>query len=102
MKYEPKTAIEMLLDAWKDGHEQKMKDCLRERTRGDLIDSIYFKGDFSGEHRVTVYPANRDDYYVELPIYGDLSWEELVDAIEEAWYSDPEDIVAGKYKFKKV
>lgn len=101
-KYTNEQAIEMMLEAWQDEQEESMRKFLRERTRGDLVDSIFFHYNWDeGEYYVHVYPSDESEYHVELPIYKEFSRKELINLIEEAWYSDPEEDTVGGYEFQK-
>ena len=67
------------------------------------MDSIYFGRDDEDNPIVTVYA---DDYCIRLPRYGNFTEKELAEAIENAWYSDPEGdtiTLGGKvYYFQKT
>jgi len=99
-------AATYILETWRD--DMPMDACrnfLQSQVDPDFVKSIDFFTDWEKSDEgyfVSIYPYHRFDYVCEIPVYGELEWYKLIDAIVEAYYSDPGDLVAGKYTFRKL
>ncbi len=91
----------MLLYGWRDYEESATRRCLKDKVPQDFLQSISFRYE-DDEWYVTVFPQNRFDYIVKIPVYGeDIKFIDLPGVIVSAYYSDPDDVVADLYRFEK-